>query len=82
MAGTKAKKVTLTIKNRNSRSKRPSRRRNDESIHEDDNGDHDDSGRALDVVRQDGEAPQPLEEPNAANSDLEKEFAAMKGEPN
>jgi hypothetical protein len=85
----KAKKVTLTVKNRNTRSKRSSRGGNDDNLHQDagDDSGHRDSGRALGVVGQDGsgEVTQPLEEPDLANvgtSDLEKEVAAMKGKHN
>jgi hypothetical protein len=83
----KAKKATLATKNRNPRSKRPSRGKDNNPHDEDggacDDGGHCDPGRA---VRQDGvrEATQLLEESNVANvgaSDLEKDLAAMKGKP-
>ena len=82
MAGTKAKKANSATKNRNSCSKRPSRRRVDDSLHEDtgDDGGHRNVGGA---VGQDEGATQEVNVANvgARDADLEKEFAAMKGKP-
>jgi len=77
MAPSKAKKITSTTRNRaNTRSKRPSR---DENLPR---GDHSEAHTG-DVVIQGAGGSQPLEEPNTDGGarDLEKELAAMQGQP-